>query len=166
MKKKTKLTYNATYMAEQVVAILKQLPSVERSGCDSLDGDEIRKQIRETVVKASPTHFNLYEKSVLLQHVLDDVLGFGPISRIFRSSDNITEIRIERPNKILYWENGTKCTSGEIFRDHDHLLKCIASLEKYLTPDDTIVNGTVGTCVLSKETDDQGGTIYTITREP
>ncbi len=80
------------------------------------ESQEFRKFVRE-LVTTSENHLNMMERCLLLQHFLDDLLAFGPVSRIMRKDNDILEIVIVGLGKILIRKNGSEAMSSERFRD-------------------------------------------------
>lgn len=123
---------NSTYFNEQVVAVLDSIPveMLRRSRKELAESEEFRRFIRE-LVNTSDNHLNMMERSLLLLHVLDDLLALGPISRIMRNDRDISEIVIVGSVKILIRKNGLESVSSETFRDEKHLQSVLGNLEEY-----------------------------------
>jgi|AGTN01.2.fsa_nt_gi hypothetical protein len=78
-----------------------------------------------------------------------------------RGDQDISEIVIVRPNKILIRKNGMESVSSESFRDEKHLQTALKHIEEYTgSMNRDTENG--AEIRLSKSAQENGGVTYTI----
>lgn len=93
--------------------------SVEESELQQYVKDELRSIIDEDEIPLT-----IPERQRLVQEIIDDVLGLGPLEK-FLSDPDVTEIMVNGPEKI-YVERGGKLTlTGAKFSGEEHLRKII-----------------------------------------
>src|SRR5439155_13308375 len=85
---------------------------------------ELRRQVDEQLLRAlSQERFALTvpERQALVQSVMDDVLGYGPIDQLLRD-DTITEVMVNGPHHIYVERSGKLTLVDEVkFADEAHL---------------------------------------------
>src|SRR5450759_488540 len=88
---------------------------------------ELRKQVEEQLQRAMAQErlaLGQGERQVLIQSVLDDILGYGPIDRLLRDP-GISEIMVNGPDHV-YIERDGKITGTDVrFVDEIHLRRII-----------------------------------------
>jgi len=105
----------------------KLLDRINLEALSSLAGERARAEIRIAVAKLvdeERTPLSLAEKERVIEEVLDEVFGLGPLEPLLRDS-SISDILVTTP-KLVYIERGGKLfrTSVE-FKDNTHLLRII-----------------------------------------
>lgn len=93
--------------------------SIEEAELQQYVKDELRKIIEEDEIPLT-----LSERSRLVQEIIDDVLGLGPLEKFLEDSD-ITEIMVNGPEKIYVERQGKLTLTGSRFTDEEHLRKVI-----------------------------------------
>jgi pilus assembly protein CpaF len=105
----------------------KLLDRINLEALSSLAGERARSEIRVAVAKLvdeERTPLSLAEKERVIEEVLDEVFGLGPLEPLLRDP-TISDILVTTP-KLVYIERGGKLfrTSVE-FKDNTHLLRII-----------------------------------------
>jgi pilus assembly protein CpaF len=105
----------------------KLLDRINLEALSSLAGERARSEIRVAVAKLvdeERTPLSLAEKERVIEEVLDEVFGLGPLEPLLRDP-TISDILVTTP-KLVYVERGGKLyrTSVE-FKDNTHLLRII-----------------------------------------
>ena len=105
----------------------KLLDRINLEALSSLAGERARTEIRVAVAKLvdeERTPLSLAEKERVIEEVLDEVFGLGPLEPLLRDP-TISDILVTTP-KLVYIERGGKLfrTSVE-FKDNTHLLRII-----------------------------------------
>jgi pilus assembly protein CpaF len=105
----------------------KLLDRINLEALSSLAGERARAEIRIAVsklVEEERTPLSLAEKERVIEEVLDEVFGLGPLEPLLRDP-TISDILVTTP-KLVYIERGGKLfrTSVE-FKDNTHLLRII-----------------------------------------
>jgi pilus assembly protein CpaF len=104
--------------------LLSTLPSDRAKGSSE---KELRSELERSAVELSRKHPELdgfSDHESLVQEVLEDVLGYGPIAGLMRD-DEITEILINGPLQLFLEKRGQLFTSDITFRDESHLLHVV-----------------------------------------
>src|ERR1700719_2431637 len=105
----------------------KLLDRINLDALSSLAGERARTEVRIAVAKLvdeERTPLSLAEKERVIEEVLDEVFGLGPLEPLLRDP-TISDILVTTP-KLVYIERGGKLfrTSVE-FKDNTHLLRII-----------------------------------------
>jgi pilus assembly protein CpaF len=108
----------------------KLLDRINLEALSSLAGERARAEIRIAVAKLvdeERTPLSLAEKERVIEEVLDEVFGLGPLEPLLRDP-TISDILVTTP-KLVYIERGGKLfrTSVE-FKDNTHLLRIIEKI--------------------------------------
>jgi pilus assembly protein CpaF len=74
-----------------------------------------------------PRALDYQEQEALIDQVLDEVLGYGPLGSLIRQAD-ISEILINGPHQVYVERRGQLQASEATFRDEEHLLQVIRKL--------------------------------------
>jgi pilus assembly protein CpaF len=124
-----------------------------------LQGDVLRKEVRIFVERYCDTEnplLNRMERERLIEEVLDEALGFGPLE-ILLKDPTITTVEVIRPAQIYVQRRGRLEPSDVKFQDAAHLLRIVdrlltrAGLHKDARPPVTefrLPDGTLGTIAL------------------
>jgi len=95
--------------------------------------DELREQVRQVVValcEEEDTLLNLNERQRLVQEILDETFGLGPLEALLKDV-RISDILINGPHQV-YIERGGSLELTEVkFKDNSHLLHII---DKIVSP--------------------------------
>src|SRR5262245_23514584 len=90
-----------------------------------LSSDSMRRDIRKVIEHLCDTEnplLNRIEREKLIEEVLDETLGFGPLEVLLKDP-TISDILVNGPHKV-YVERRGKLEKTEVkFRDNDHLLQ-------------------------------------------
>ncbi len=95
---------------------LKRLPDDRRA--DSL------RAVVETLLRRENTPLTDGERHSVVQDVLDEILGLGPLEKLLRDPTN-SDILINGPHEVFVEQNGKLKEAAVRFRDADHLLQII-----------------------------------------
>ncbi len=92
-----------------------------------LSSDAMRKDIRKVIEHLCDTEnplLNRIEREKLIEEVLDETLGFGPLE-ILLKDPTISDILVNGPKKVYVERRGKLERSDVVFRDNDHLMQII-----------------------------------------
>jgi pilus assembly protein CpaF len=92
-----------------------------------LSSDAMRKDIRKVIEHLCDTEnplLNRIEREKLIEEVLDETLGFGPLE-ILLKDPTISDILVNGPKKVYVERRGKLEKSDVVFRDNDHLMQII-----------------------------------------
>ena len=105
----------------------KLVDKLDLSRVGDLTGDVLKREIRvvvEHLCDAEETLLNRQERDRIVDEVIDEVLGLGPLELILKDH-TISDILINGP-KNIYVERGGRMEKSEVeFRDNKHLLQII-----------------------------------------
>lgn len=108
-------------------ALIDQLGGDLLSGDNENAADELRSRVRRItfdIVDSSGIASSDQDKEALYSEVLDEIVGFGPITPLLQDPE-ITEVMVNGPDQV-YVERGGKIESTSVrFRDADHVLHTI-----------------------------------------
>ena len=105
----------------------KLVDKLDLSKVSELAGDSLRKEVRMVVERVCDTEnplLNRVERERLIDEVLDETLGFGPLE-ILLKDQTISDILINGPQKVFVERRGKMTLSEVKFRDNEHLLQII-----------------------------------------
>jgi len=94
---------------------------------------EIEKEVREiseSLIEKDAEHLTRSDREEVLQLVLDEVFGFGPITSLLKDED-ISEIMVNGPQQVYVEKKGKLERTDIVFRDNDHLYNVI---ERMISP--------------------------------
>lgn len=100
---------------------------------DKSRGEELRKKTEEHIsqmLMEEGLPLARTEKAKIIQDIIDEVLGFGPIEPLLRDID-VSEIMVNNDKQVFVERKGKLQLSNIIFRDDDHVMRVI---EKIITP--------------------------------
>ena len=105
----------------------KLLDRINLEALSSMAGERVRTEVRSAVAKLveeEKTPLSLVEKDRVIEEILDEVFGLGPLEPLLQDP-TISDILVTGP-KLVYVERGGKLyrTSVE-FKDDSHLLRII-----------------------------------------
>jgi pilus assembly protein CpaF len=87
--------------------------------------DAVQELIRQEGVSLSRT-----DELVIMRDIADDIVGYGPIQPLL-DDDSVTEVMINRPDRVYYERDGVLHLSDRTFRDDDHIMRLI---DKIVSP--------------------------------
>ncbi len=106
------------------------LDRINLEALSSIVGDRARVEIRAAVarlVEEENPPLNLVEKEHLIEEVLDEVFGLGPLEPLLQDP-SISDILVTTP-KLVYVERGGKLYRTPVeFKDNNHLLRIIEKI--------------------------------------
>src|SRR5258708_33632223 len=91
------------------------------------DGDVLRREIRlvvEHLCDAEDTLLNRNERERLVEEVLDETFGLGPLELLLKDS-SISDIMINGPKSVYVERRGKMEKTSVQFRDNGHLMQII-----------------------------------------
>ncbi len=112
------------YQAISPAEILHQL---------DLSPARVRRELREEIhllLDGADLVLSARQRSSVIEHVLDDVLGFGPIEPFLRDPE-ISEVMVNGPHDIFTEKNGQLKRASVAFEDNEHLMNVI---DKIVSP--------------------------------
>lgn len=105
----------------------KLVDKLDLTRVGDLKGDTLKREIRlvvEHLCDAEETLLNRQERERIVEEVIDEVLGLGPLELILKDP-TVSDILINGP-KNIYIERGGQMEKSEVeFRDGKHLLQII-----------------------------------------
>jgi pilus assembly protein CpaF len=96
-------------------------------GLDLKDEMEVRRSIEGTfrrVLEEEGLPLTRGERARLLEQVVDEILGFGPIQRML-DDETVTEVMVNGPHQVYLERNGRLELTSVEFQDDDHVLRII-----------------------------------------
>src|SRR5215212_7054921 len=92
-----------------------------------LSSEAMRRDIRRVIEHLCDTEnplLNRIEREKLIEEVLDETLGFGPLEPLLKDP-TVSEILVNGPRKVYVERRGKLEKTDVIFRDNDHLMQII-----------------------------------------
>ncbi len=105
----------------------KLVDKLDLSRVGDLKGDTLKREIRmvvEHLCDAEETLLNRQERERIVDEVIDEVLGLGPLELILKDP-TVSDILINGPKNIYVEKGGQMQKSDVEFRDNKHLLQII-----------------------------------------
>ena len=105
----------------------KLVDKLDLSRVGDLKGDTLKREIRmvvEHLCDAEDTLLNRQERERIVDEVIDEVLGLGPLELILKDPA-VSDILINGPKNIYVEKGGQMQKSDVVFRDGKHLLQII-----------------------------------------
>ena len=105
----------------------KLVDKLDLTKVSEMDNDVLRREIRmviEHLSDAESALLNRQERERLVEEVLDETFGFGPLELLLKDPA-ISDILINGPKQIYVERRGKLEKSGVTFRDNAHLLQII-----------------------------------------
>ncbi len=101
---------------------------------DSKDNADIVKQTVQNMIidklAAEETPLSRSDREMILQDLMDEVLGYGPIQCLL-DDDTVTEIMVNGPNHVYVEQRGKLSLTDKMFHGNNHVLRII---EKIVAP--------------------------------
>src|SRR3954453_10905035 len=105
----------------------KLLDRINLEAVYAMPGEKVRQEMRPSVsklVNEEKTPLSLAEKDRLIEEVLDEVFGLGPLEPLLRDK-TVSDILVTTP-RMIYVERGGKLERTNIeFKDDAHLMRII-----------------------------------------
>src|SRR2546421_12406361 len=105
----------------------KLLDRINLEAVYAMPGDRVRQEIRPSIAKLvneEKTPLSQTEKDGLIEEVLDEVFGLGPLEPLLRDK-TISDILVTTP-RLIYIERGGKLERTAVeFKDDAHLMRII-----------------------------------------
>ncbi|MDD2620718.1 MAG: CpaF family protein [Syntrophomonadaceae bacterium] len=96
-----------------------------------LEGQDQRENIEldikiacESIMEKENEHFSRQDREEVVQQVLDEVFGFGPITPLLHN-ESVSEIMVNGPGQVYVEKQGKLLVSPIVFRDNEHLYTII-----------------------------------------
>lgn len=105
----------------------KLVDKLDLTRVGDLQGDVLRREIRlvvEHLCDTEDTLLNRAERDRLIEEVLDETLGFGPLELLLKDI-SISDILINGPKQVYVERRGKLELTNVEFRDNKHLLQII-----------------------------------------
>jgi len=105
----------------------KLVDKLDLTRVGELEGETLRREIRlviEHLCDTEDTLLNRNERERLIEEVLDETFGLGPLELLLKDS-SISDILINGPKKIYVERKGRLEKTSVQFRDNNHLLQII-----------------------------------------
>jgi pilus assembly protein CpaF len=103
------------------------IAGMDLSAIGTMDEDELRLEVRrvaEELSRKSSDLLSLSEREQLVNEVMDETFGLGPIEPLMRDP-NITDILINGPKTVYIERHGRLERADIAFHDHRHLLQIV-----------------------------------------
>ncbi len=100
------------------------LEYIDASAASEMDRSELAEQVSEAVnelMSQEKINLNLREQRDLVNMLLHDMLGLGPLEPLLNNED-ITEIMVNGPKQVYIEKSGKLILSDVTFRDNQHLM--------------------------------------------
>ncbi|HVW86167.1 MAG TPA: hypothetical protein VHB50_15875, partial [Bryobacteraceae bacterium] len=108
----------------------KLLDRINLEALSSLAGERARAEIRVAVAKLvdeERTPLSLTEKERVIEEVLDEVFGLGPLEPLLRDP-TISDILVTGPRLVYVERSGKLTLTGVEFKDSTHLVRIIEKI--------------------------------------
>ena len=122
-----KFSANQQLIREREKFIIEQLRrELDTSRLTNISEDtqaQVRARIRE-IVNSDPAPLTMMEKGILLQNVLDEVFGFGPLGPLLRDP-SVGDICVNNVNSVYVERHGRLEKTSVVFENDRHLRQTI-----------------------------------------
>src|SRR3954453_20970749 len=108
----------------------KLLDRINLEALSSMAGERVRAEIRAAVAKLveeERTPLSLVEKDRVIEEILDEVFGLGPLEPLLQDP-TISDILVTTPHKVYVERNGQLFETTVEFKDNQHLLRIIEKI--------------------------------------
>jgi pilus assembly protein CpaF len=123
----TREGYTPEYQDLKFTLHRKLLDRINLEALSSMAGERVRAEIRTAVAKLveeEKTPLSLVEKDRVIEEILDEVFGLGPLEPLLQDP-SVSDILVTTP-KLVYVERGGKLYRTPVeFKDDAHLLRII-----------------------------------------
>src|ERR1700730_15211715 len=122
--------YTPEYQELKFTLHRKLLDRINLEALSSMAGERVRAEIRSAVAKLveeEKTPLSLVEKDRVIEEILDEVFGLGPLEPLLQDP-TISDILVTTPH-LVYVERGGKLYRTPVeFKDDAHLLRIIEKI--------------------------------------
>lgn len=118
---------SSTYTELKVSLHQRLLEMINLSVIDEMSEEEFRREVGEMVrelLNEQSTPLNFTEQSQLVNDILDEVLGLGPIEPLLKEP-SVTDILVNRHDQVFIEREGLLEATTVRFKDDRHLLRII-----------------------------------------
>src|SRR5580698_1025449 len=108
----------------------KLLDRINLEALATLGGERVRTEVRGAVAKLleeEKTPLNLLEKERVVEEVLDEVFGLGPLEPLLQDP-TVSDILVTTPRLVYVERNGKLFRTPVEFKDNAHLLRIIEKI--------------------------------------
>jgi pilus assembly protein CpaF len=108
----------------------KLLDRINLEALSSMAGERIRAQVRSSVaqlVESEKTPLSLVEKDRIIEEVLDEVFGLGPLEPLLQDP-TVSDILVTTPHLVYVERAGKLYRTPVVFKDDAHLLRIIEKI--------------------------------------
>jgi len=105
----------------------KLLDRINLEALSVLPPDKVRQEVRPAIAKLvgeQKTLLSLTEKDQLIEEILDEVFGLGPLEPLLRDR-TVSDILVTTPRLVYVERNGRLERTAVEFKDNQHLLRII-----------------------------------------
>jgi pilus assembly protein CpaF len=98
-----------------------------------LAADDARRAVEDAVAELlaqENTNLSRADELAIMRELADEVVGYGPIEPLL-NDETVTEVMVNRPDRVYFERDGVLNLSDRTFRDDDHILRLI---EKIVSP--------------------------------
>ncbi len=106
------------------------IQAVDHAALRNLDEAQLRHQLRlgaEELCRARPDLLNPAERNRLIEELVDETLGFGPLERLLRDP-SVSDILINGPKMVYVERRGVLEPTSITFHDDEHLLTTVQKI--------------------------------------
>ena len=124
------LTYDSQYQELKFILHRKLLDRVNLETLSTMAGERMRLEIRAAVaqlVEQERTPLTLLEKDRIIEEVLHEVFGLGPLEPLLQDP-TISDILVTTPHMVYVERDGKLLTTPVEFKDNPHLLRIIEKI--------------------------------------
>lgn len=103
------------------------LDSINLAAIEKMPKEQFQREVGEIIrelLREEGTALNLGEQNQLVEDVLDEVLGLGPLEPLIKD-DTITDILVNGPDRVFIERGGLLELTSVRFKDDRHLLRII-----------------------------------------
>ena len=116
---------------EVAVRLRKQvIDRIDHNALAQLDETAKKEHLKgelETLINADPNHLSGSERRAVVQTVLDEILGLGPLETLL-SDPTVSDILVNGPKTIYVERHGKLQQVEATFRDNSHLVNTISRI--------------------------------------
>jgi len=122
--------YTPEYQELKFTLHRKLLDRVNLEALSSMAGERVRAQVRSSVaqlVEGEKTPLSLVEKDRIIEEVLDEVFGLGPLEPLLQDP-TVSDILVTTPHLVYVERAGKLYRTPVEFKDDAHLLRIIEKI--------------------------------------
>src|SRR5215471_17944851 len=122
--------YTPEYQELKFTLHRKLLDRINLEALSSMAGERVRAEIRAAVAKLveeEKTPLSLVEKDRIIEEVLHEVFGLGPLEPLLQDP-TISDILVTTPHMVYVERDGKLLTTAVEFKDNQHLLRIIEKI--------------------------------------